>query len=125
MNRNMVCIVCIICIVFIIYNIYCIFCRITISADQDLAGTFSLDTSTGTLTATAGSKSVTIGSSSDYMKLVMGFGSYLYIAIAPGSYTNFKVRTETDMPPMNQEKTKASVTFEAGKIYNLGDVRPY
>jgi hypothetical protein len=34
---------------------------ITISADQSLAGTFSLDTSTGTLTATAGRTSVTIG----------------------------------------------------------------
>ena len=97
---------------------------ITISADQNLAGTFSLDTSTGTLTATAGSKSVTIGSSSDYMKLVMGFGSYLYIAIAPGSYTNFKVRTDEDYGG-GAEKTKASVTFEAGKIYDLGDVMPY
>ena len=97
---------------------------ITISADQNLAGTFSLDTSTGTLTATAGSKSVTIGSSSDYMKHVMGFGSYLYIAIAPGSYTNFKVRTDEDHGG-GAEKTKASVTFEAGKIYDLGDVMPY
>ena len=97
---------------------------ITISADQNLAGTFSLDTSTGTLTATAGSKSVTIGSSSDYMKRVMGFGSYLYIAIAPGSYTNFKVRTDEDYGG-GAEKTKASVTFEAGKIYDLGDVQPY
>ena len=97
---------------------------ITISADQNLAGTFSLDTSTGTLTATAGSKTVTIGSSSDYEKWVMGFGSYLYIAIAPGSYTNFKVRTDEDYGG-GAEKTKASVTFEAGKIYDLGDVRPY
>ena len=62
---------------------------ITISADQDLAGTFSLDTSTGTLTATAGSKSVTIGSSSDYMKHVMGMGEYMYIAIAPGEYNHY------------------------------------
>ena len=98
---------------------------ITISADQYLAGTFSLDTSTtpATLTAIAGSKTVTIGSSSGIMKRVMGYGSYLYIAIAPGSYTNFKVRT-ADVNG-NKEKTKASVTFEAGKIYNLGDVQPY
>ena len=96
---------------------------ITISADQYLAGTFSLDTSTGTLTATAGSTSVTIGSSSDIMKRVMGDGPYLYIAIAPGSYNNFKVCT-ADVHG-NKEKTKASVTFEAGKIYDLGDVRPY
>ena len=97
---------------------------ITISADQDLAGTFSLDTSTGTLTATAGSKTVTIGSSSDWSKHVTAYGSYLYIAIAPGSYTNFKVRTDEDYGG-GAEKTKASVTFEAGKIYDLGDVRPY
>lgn len=97
---------------------------ITISADQNLAGTFSLDTSTGTLTVTAGSKTVTIGSSSDYMKYVMGFGSSLYIAIAPGDYTNFKVRTESEYGG-NKEKMKASVTFEAGKIYDLGDVQPY
>ena len=96
---------------------------ITISADQDLAGTFSLDTSTGTLTATAGSKTVTIGSSSGLMKRVMGMGEYMYIAIAPGEYTNFKVRTDEDHG--GAEKTKASVTFEAGKIYNLGKVRPY
>ena len=96
---------------------------ITISADQNLAGTFSLDTSTGTLTATAGSKSVTIGSSSDWHKHVMGMGEYMYIAIAPGSYTNFKVRTDEDYG--GAEKTKASVTFEAGKIYDLGNVMPY
>ena len=96
---------------------------ITISADQNLAGTFSLDTSTGTLTAIAGSKSVTIGSSSDDMKHVMGMGEYMYIAIAPGSYTNFMVRTDEDYG--GAEKTKASVTFEAGKIYDLGKVRPY
>ena len=98
---------------------------ITISANENLAGTFSLDTSTtpATLTATAGSKTVTIGSSSGLMKRVMGVGSYLYIAIAPGSYTNFKVRT--DEVYGGAEKTKASVTFEAGKIYDLGNVMPH
>ena len=88
----------------------------TISADQDLAGTFSLDTSTGTLTATAGSKIVTIGGS---IKRDL-FGDDLYIAIAPGDYTNFKVSVEESMGSWKDEKTKASVTFEAGKIYDLG-----
>ena len=90
---------------------------ITISADQNLAGTFSLDTSTtpATLTATAGSKTVTIGSS----PTIKPYGDYLYIAIAPGSYTNFKVRTDEDYGG-GAEKSKASVTFEAGKIYDLG-----
>ena len=90
----------------------------TISADQNLAGTFSLDTSTGTLTATAGSKIVTIGGS------IMRYlhGDDLYIAIAPGVYTNFKVSAEqsTFMGIWKDERTKASVTFEAGKIYDLG-----
>ena len=86
---------------------------ITISADQNLAGTFSLDTSTGTLTATAGSKTVTIGSVKEY-------GDYLYIAIAPGDYTNFKVHAEAAYMGTPVERTKASVSFEAGKIYDLG-----
>ena len=93
---------------------------IAISADQYLAGTFSLDTSTGTLTATAGSKTVTIG----YPNLVSERSDYLYIAIAPGSYTNFKVHLE-DEYGYPADKSKASVTFEAGKIYDLGKVRPY
>lgn len=90
---------------------------IAISADQYLAGTFSLDTSTGTLTATAGSKTVTIG----YPNLVSEWSDYLYIAIAPGSYTNFKVHLE-DEYGYYADKSKASVTFEAGKIYDLGGV---
>ena len=86
---------------------------ITISANENLAGTFSLDTSTGTLTATAGSKTVTIGSVKEY-------GDYLYIAIAPGDYTNFKVHAEAAFMGTPVERTKASVSFEAGKIYDLG-----
>ena len=53
----------------------------------------------------------------------MGMGEYMYIAIAPGSYTNFKVRTADDYG--GADKTKASVTFEAGKIYDLGKVKAY
>ena len=92
---------------------------ITISADQNLAGTFSLDTSTGTLTATAGSKTVTIGKSVGEIK---AFDEYLYIAIAPGSYTNFKVRAQ--WMDFIDEKTEASITFAAGKIYDMGTFYP-
>lgn len=92
---------------------------ITISADQNLAGTFSLDTSTGTLTATAGSKTVTIGKSVNELK---AFDEYLYIAIAPGSYTNFKVRAQ--WMDFNDVKTEASITFAAGKIYDMGTFYP-
>ena len=83
----------------------------TISADQDLAGTFKLDTSTGTLTPTDGSKTVTIGNTS---LEISASNMYMYIAIAPGSYTNFKVHAEgTDDRHQQQEKTKSSVTFAA------------
>jgi hypothetical protein len=93
---------------------------ITISADQNLAGTFSLDTSTGTLTATAGSKTVTTGKKS--VNELKAFDDYLYIAIAPGSYTNFKVRAQ--WMDFNDEKTEASITFAAGKIYDMGTFYP-
>ena len=95
---------------------------ITISADQDLAGTFSLNTSTtpATLTATAGSKTVTIGGS--YPNIVKACDKYLYIAIAPGNYTHFKVSAKDG--DASYEGTKNSFTFEAGKIYNLGDITP-
>ena len=86
---------------------------------QNLAGTFSLDTSTGTLTATSGSKTVTIGKS---VKEIKAFDDYLYIAIAPGSYTNFKVRAK--WMDFNDEKTEASITFTAGKIYDMGEFYP-
>ena len=94
----------------------------TISADQDLAGTFKLDTSTGTLTPTDGSKTVTIGNT--YLE-ISASNMYMYIAIAPGTYTNFKVHAEgTDDRHQQQEKTKSSVTFTAGKIYDLGAFDP-
>ena len=95
----------------------------TISADQNMAGTFSLDTSTSpaTLTATAGSKTVTIGSKNNNINAA---DDYWYIAIAPGSYTNFKVHPEGGYGSPD-EKTKASVTFEAGKVYDLGSFLPW
>jgi len=85
--------------------------ELTISANEPLAGTFSLDTSTGTLTATAGSTSVTVN------KDMMISGSYVYFVIAPGTYTDFKFFNGG----VSSSKTKStSVTFEAGKIYDLG-----
>ena len=46
--------------------------------------------------------------------------NYCYFAIAPGTYSNFKVRTDI-WGKFKEEKTKASVTFEKGKIYDLGE----
>ena len=96
--------------------------RFTISANEPLAGTFSLDTSTGTLTPTSGSTTVTVGNPSDiYSGICTDFsGKTVYVAIAPGTYTGFNLRIYNDN---NKEKSKTkstSVTFEAGKIYDLG-----
>ena len=94
--------------------------KITISADQALAGTFSLDTSTGTLTATEGSTTVDTGDTWDAGHWVYFENNYCYFAIAPGTYSNFKVHTDIWGDP-KEDKTKASVTFEKGKIYDLGE----
>ena len=89
-----------------------------ISANEPLAGTFSLDASTGTLNATAGSTSVEVN---HYIHT-----DYVYFAIAPGTYTNFNVYVADLMYLIDDNgwidsKTKStSVTFEAGKIYDLG-----
>lgn len=93
---------------------------VQISANQSLAGTFSLNTSTGALTATSGSTTVTAGSWSDNSKFIGFYEKYIYIAIAPGTYTNFKVYVQEEGEGLKQEKTKSSVTFAAGKIYDLG-----
>lgn len=86
--------------------------ELTISANEPLAGTFSLNTSTGALTATAGSTSVKVNQSFIH--------DYIYIAIAPGTYTNFKVSL-TDNWDYDSKTKSTSVTFEAGKIYDLGN----
>jgi len=84
---------------------------LNISANEPLAGTFSLDTSTGTLTATAGSTSIEV---LNYIHT-----DYVYFAIAPGTYTNFKVYV-TNGWSIDSKTKSTSVTFEAGKIYDLG-----
>ena len=94
----------------------------TISASEALAGTFSLDTSTGTLTPTSGSTTVTVGDPGYiYSGLSTDGGDKTaYIAIAPGTYTNFKLHLyneDVDDKPITKS---GSVTFEAGKIYDLG-----
>ena len=95
--------------------------RFTISANEPLAGTFSLDTSTGTLTPTSGSTTVTVGNPSDIFSGICTDGSSktVYVAIAPGTYTGFNLHIYNED---DDEKsiTKSSVTFEAGKIYDLG-----
>jgi hypothetical protein len=100
------------------YGTWAIF---TISANEPLAGTFSLDTSTGTLTPTSGSTTVAVGTDFNPTKCFDSNGDKTaYIAIAPGTYTNFTLYL-TNEDNKNNSKTKSgSVTFEAGKIYDLG-----
>ena len=82
--------------------------------EPKMTGTFSLDTSNGSLS----------GGTSGYVSVsYVPDGKTIYIAIAPGSYTNFyaiwtanqsygdKYPDDPDIP----------VTFEAGKIYDLGN----
>lgn len=96
----------------------------TISANEPLAGTFSLDTSTGTLTPTSGSTTVTVGDPDDIVE--RGIYSYtdcsktVYVAIAPGTYTGFNLDIYNDIPDHKSKTKSTNVTFEAGKIYDLG-----
>ncbi|MBE6259846.1 MAG: fimbrillin family protein [Prevotella sp.] len=93
----------------------------TISANEPLAGTFSLDTSTGTLTPTSGSTTVTVGNGIYANSFnTEGGNKTAYIAIAPGTYTNFKLHLYNEDDDDKPIKKSGSVTFEAGKIYDLG-----
>ncbi len=87
--------------------------EIQISAEESLAGTFNLNMSTGALNVTDGTNSVTTRIDED--------NATVYLAIAPGTYTNFTAaKSNMDDHGEWYSKTKASVTFQAGKIYDLG-----
>ena len=96
--------------------------RFTISANEPLAGTFSLDTSTGTLTPTSGSTTVTVGDPSDIYSGICTYhsGKTVYVAIAPGAYTGFNLHIYNEDDDEKSQTKSGSVTFEAGKIYDLG-----
>ena len=94
----------------------------TISANEPLAGTFSLDTSTGTLTPTSGSTTVTVGTTNYYSSGInTDFnGKTVYVAIAPGTYTGFNLHIYNEDDDEKSITKSTSVTFVAGKIYDLG-----
>ena len=95
--------------------------RFTISANEPLAGTFSLDTSTGTLTPTSESTTVTVGNPSNiWSDICTNSGKTVYVAIAPGTYTDFNLYIYTENDDEISKTKSTSVTFEAGKIYDLG-----
>lgn len=89
---------------------------IQITANESLTGTFDLDTSTGALSATSGQNSVQTG---DYAIYIYCSTVYAYFAVAPGTYSNFVLRVNNTNNG-TKTKSKSSVTFEAGKIYDLG-----
>lgn len=84
---------------------------IMVQCDEALTGTFSLDTSNGTL---SGSETDNIASAG-----YVPSGGKIYIAIAPGKKTGFIA--VWDNGEGYAMKIKSSVTFEAGKIYDLGN----
>lgn len=96
--------------------------RFTISANEPLAGTFSLDTSTGTLTPTSGITTVTVGDPSNIYSGICtdSSGKTVYVAIAPGTYTGFNLHIYNEDGDDKPITKSTSVTFEAGKIYDLG-----
>ncbi len=80
-------------------------------SDGALTGTFSLDTSSGALSG--------IGTFPFASVVGVPSGKKIYIAIAPGTKTGFRALWEDEENYVM--KQKASVTFEAGKIYDLGN----
>lgn len=82
-------------------------------SNEALTGTFSLDTSSGALSS---------GSSTKKNAMVgnVPSGKTIYIAIAPGTKTNFRASYADGVAIEMKSKSKSSVTFEAGKIYDLG-----
>ena len=90
--------------------------EITVSCHEALTGTFSLDTSSGTLTYSG-----TVASKDKKSKVTqVPSGKTIYIAIAPGTKTNFMAVWFDGENVRMKDKMMSSVTFEAGKIYDLG-----
>ena len=87
--------------------------NITVQCDDAdaLTGTFSLNTSSGALSGTNTNPYALAGN--------VSANKTIYIAIAPGTKTNFMAVWSGGSGVAMKEKS--SVTFEAGKIYNLGN----
>ena len=86
---------------------------IEVSCHEALTGTFSLNTSSGALSGTNTYPSAAVMQVPD--------DKTIYIAIAPGEKTGFEVNwMGTDSSHASKWKF-SPVTFEAGKIYDLGN----
>ena len=86
---------------------------IEVACNDALAGTFSLNTSSGALSGTNTRPYVSLGEVSS--------GKMIYIAIAPGEKTGFEVQWMGTDHSYASKMKHFPVTFEAGKIYNLGN----
>ena len=87
---------------------------ITIGADQMLAGPCTITNGVLTIDAAKGSNVVTVGNDNYKVK----GGSIVYVAIAPGTYTNFYVSAHNGSK--ENRKNKANITFAPNVIHNLG-----
>ena len=85
--------------------------KIWVECNEALTGTFSLDTSSGALSGSDGTRAVA-------RVMNVRSGKTIYIAIAPGTKTYFTALW--DGGGIYAMKEKSSFTFEAGKIYDLG-----
>ena len=84
---------------------------IRVGCNEALAGTFSLNTSSGALSGTNTSPFAAV--------INVPADKTIYIAIAPGEKTDFMVIWNRG--GSSARKEKSSFTFEAGKIYDLGN----
>lgn len=86
---------------------------IRVECDEALAGTFSLNTLSGALSGTNAAPLVRV--------MDVPSGKTIYIAIAPGEKTGFEVQWMGTDYSFASKMKHLPVTFEAGKIYDLGN----
>lgn len=95
--------------------------EITVADGENIAGTFDLDTEYGTLSATEGSKTIKTTTSDSFILTQKG-DRVIYLAIAPGTYSRLTYKMNYTIAGYAYDKSllKKNVTFEKGKIYDLG-----
>lgn len=96
-----------------------VYYSVKVSAQENLAGTFDLNTETGALSATAGSTSISTGVGSN---IISSVDRVIYLAIAPGTYSTFEcaISIVAGSTSLANSWKKETITFEKGKIYDLG-----
>jgi hypothetical protein len=85
---------------------------IEVGCMEALTGTFSLNTSNGTLSGTDTNRFAAV--------MQVPADKTIYIAIAPGEKNDFNVNWDDGNGHHARKEKHSAVTFEAGKIYNLG-----